>query len=421
MLKHILKMIKAQGRENAWVFTELLVVFVLLWWSVDTWLMQGITAHQPEGFSVDNVCKLTLAARPESSAAYIPYEKGSDEMGDNFLRIVDRIRTHPDVEAVTYCTAFSSPFTYASGQRMYWNDTVRSAVGLTYDVTPDYFRVFDIHTADGGSPSRLSEALSGGWIISKTLADNLSDGEQLLGKPLAFNKGDSTTYRVVGITAPIKKQGFDQPRPITFSELTEQDIRHSGEQQLTKVQISFRLRPGVKGSTEYAEAFKKEMKQGLAVGNFWLADVQYYPDIRHRFLDNSMQMNGRRLVVAVNVFLLVNVFLAVIGLFWFRVSRRKGEIGLRMAIGSTRRGVRSLTMGEGLLILTLIAIPALLICLNMAYIDLLSTEVMKVTFARLAAVSLLTWCILALVIILATWYPSHKAARLEPAEALHYE
>ena len=30
MFKHILKLIKAQGKSNAWVFMELLIVFILL-------------------------------------------------------------------------------------------------------------------------------------------------------------------------------------------------------------------------------------------------------------------------------------------------------------------------------------------------------------------------------------------------------
>ena len=55
------------------------------------------------------------------------------------------------------------------------------------------------------------------------------------------------------------------------------------------------------------------------------------------------------------------------------------------------------------------------------FAGLLSTEVMEVTVGRLLLVSLLTWLLLAVIITLAIWYPSRKAARLEPAEALHYE
>lgn len=421
MLTHILKLIKAQGKSNAWVFGELMIVFVLLWWSVDNCLMQGVTALQPEGISVENVCKVTLAVRPPTSAAHIAYPEGSEEVGKNFYRIIDRLRTHPDVEAVTFCSVYSTPFTYSTNTHIYWNDTVSSAHGLSYDVTPDYFRVFDIHPADGGSPEQLTAALADGWVITSTLVDKLFGDKRAEGMRLGYTKGDSITYRVGGIAAPVKKQGFDQPRDAVFVAVTEKDIYATSEEHLAQTHICFRLRDGVKGSADYAARFKKEMKQSLAAGNFWLTDVQYYPDIRAKFLDHSLEVNGRRLYVAINIFLLVNVFLAVIGTFWVRVNRRRGELGLRMAVGSTRRDLRRLVVGEGLVILTLVSIPALLICLNMTYVDFLSEEVMKVTFGRLLAVSLLTWGILAGIISLAVWYPSRRAACLEPAEALHYE
>lgn len=421
MFKHILKLIKAQGKSNVWVFIELLIVFILLWWSVDTCLMQGVTAFQPEGISVDNVCKVTLAVRPHTSTSYIKYDEGSEETGKNFLRIVDRLRMHPDVEAVTFCYPHSIPFNYSNNHNSYWNDTISVVNGIVYDVTPDYFKVFDIRPADGGSPDRLAEALSTGWVVSETMAKKLVPDGQLVGKRLSFQKGDSTAHRVNGITAPLKKKGFDQPQMIGFIAIPEKNIYTASEQDLARMQICIRLRSGVVGSSGYAEGFKKEMKQSLAAGNFWLADVQYYPDIRAKYLDSSLQMNGRRLTVAVNLFLLVNVFLAMIGTFWFRVNRRRSELGLRMAIGSSRIDLKRLVIGESLVILTLAAIPALLICLNMAYVDFLSREVMEVTFGRLLTVSFLTWGILAGIISLAVWYPSHKAAHLEPAEALHYE
>lgn len=421
MFTHILKLIKAQRKSNAWVFAELLIVFILLWWSVDSLLMQGITALQPEGISVDNVCKVTLAVRPHTSSSYIQYPEGGAETGDNFIRIVNRLRAHPDVEAVTYCNPHSLPFNYSSNNNTYWNDTTASTNGMRYDVTPDYFRVFDIQGADGSSPAQLTEALANGWVVSRPMTEELTGDGQLKGRRIAFNKGDSVTYLVTGISVPVKKKSFDQAGPLAFVNLQEKEIYKMSEKDLARLSICIRLRPGVAGSSDYAARFKGEMKQSLAAGNFWLADVQYFPELRRRFLDNSMQMNGQRLNIAVNFFLLVNVFLAVIGTFWFRVNRRRSELGLRMAVGSSRRDVRRLVMGESLLVLTIAAIPALLICLNLAYIDLLSREVMEVTFVRLLTVSLLTWGILAGIISLGVWYPSRKASRLEPADALHYE
>lgn len=421
MFKHIFKIIKTQRKSNAWVFVELLIIFILLWCSVDGFLMQGITALQPEGVSVENVCKVTLAVRPQTSASYIQYPEGSEEIGDNFLRIIDRLRAHPDVEAVTFGLPYAAPFNYTNSSSRYWNDTIASAQSYDYNVSPDYFRVFDIYTADGGSPELLTGAMSDGWVISQTLAEKLGGPDRREVRQLAHNKDDSVFFHVRAVSAPLKKKGIDQPLPITFIPIKEKDVYGESERELAITMICFRLRPGVAGSTEYADRFKKEMKLSLAAGNFWLADVQYYPDLRRRFLDNSLDMAGRRLNIAVNLFLLVNVFLAVIGTFWFRVNRRRGELGLRMALGSSRSNLRRLVMYEGLLLMTLAAIPALLVCFNLAYLELLSTEVMKITAGRLLVVSLLTWGILAAIICLAVWYPSRKASRLEPAEALHYE
>ncbi len=60
-----------------------------------------------------------------------------------------------------------------------------------------------------------------------------------------------------------------------------------------------------------------------------------------------MNTSGGKLDIAVNIFLLINVFLAVIGTFWFRVNRRRNELGLRMAVGSSRRRLQQLLIGEG--------------------------------------------------------------------------
>lgn len=420
MLKHILKLIKNQRKNNGWVFVELLIVFILLWRSVDTFLIQGIKSFQPEGFSVENVYKVTLAVRPHTSSAYIPYAEGSNEATTNLFRIIDRLKEHPDVEAVSLSSFYSMPFSYTNKTSTYFKDSV-GINSLVYEVTPDYFRVFDIRLSDGELFSHPAEAFSNGYIISSTLGEALFKTEAATGKYITETQGDSVRHRVAAVTAPLKKNGFDSFQNVLFRPLTNGELYKTSEQELTRIQICFRTRPGVAGSTEYANRFKKEMKKSLSSGNYWLAEVQYYADFRTRFLDNSIDMNGRKIDIAINLFLLANVFLAIIGTFWFRIIRRRGELGLRMAFGSTRSNIQKLVIGEGLLILTVAAIPALLVCINIAHMELISTDVLPITVGRFLLVSVLTWVILAAIITLAVWYPSRKASRLEPVEALHYE
>ena len=162
MLLHILKLIKTQRRSNTWVFIELLVVFVLLWYAVDRMTMSRITQAQPMGYSFEDVYKATLAVRPSTSASYITYEQGSQGAGEDFMRIIRQLETHPDVQVVGLANEASMPYTYMSNSDTYFQEKdsiYRNA--FDFSVTPDYFRVFDIHAADGGSPDELAFRYSG--------------------------------------------------------------------------------------------------------------------------------------------------------------------------------------------------------------------------------------------------------------------
>ena len=125
--------------------------------------------------------------------------------------------------------------------------------------------------------------------------------------------------------------------------------------------------------------------------------------------------------IAVMGFLLFNIFLGIIGTFWFRTEQRKGEMGLRTALGSTRFSLKGIMIAEGLLLLTLIAIPALLICFNLHVSELTKGFYMDYTIARFVAGFFITYLVMAVMIILGIWYPAHQMVRLEPADALRYE
>lgn len=426
MVTHILKLIKAQFRSNSWVLAELLVVFVVMWFMADYFLMQGVLMNRPVGFKLDNVYQAVVSLRPAESPSFIQYEEGSEEPLQNFERIIERIGRHPDVEVVGL-SYYSLPYTFSNMGDGIRRDSIRLNV-RNMMVSPDYLQVFGIHSAEGESPEEMARKLSElvstkDLMISGELARLLFDRTDILGKEV-YMSGDSIPKRIVVVTEPVRNDEYDAGDMNVF--FTRMDLtamqREWGmkESDFTDVQVTFRTRPG---STlpDYAQHFLKEMKLQLKAGNFWVSDIKRFENIRADFLANSKETNNRKLFSALGVFFLVNVFLAVIGTFWFRVNRRRSELGLRMAVGSTRSGIQTLMIGEGVVLLTLAALPALLVCANLVWMDLLSATVMPAGTLRFLVVSLITWATLALTIILATWYPSRKASHLEPAEALHYE
>lgn len=417
MIRHILKLIHTQRHNNGWIFAELMVVFILIWLMVDYFLVQGVLYSQPTGQSIDNVYKITLARRPSNSPSFIPYEKESEEPVNNILRIFDRIQHHPDVE-IACLSYYSLPYVRSNITGRCKNDTVFAGCVIR-SVTPAYFSVFGIRTADGREPEVLSQALRKGAVFSATLAERLYGTNDVRGRYYTIGE-DSVRYQVQEVSVPVKGNEYELPVSVRFELLDRYQIKDWTEERLAKLDICFRTRPGIPVAG-YAERFKKEMKQPLAIGNFWVSDVRAYEGLRREFLDNSVQASNAKVNLYIGIFFLVNIFLAVIGMFWFRVNRRRSEFGLRMSVGSTRRDIMKMMILEGLLLLTLMAIPGVIIGANLYWLGILPEKGMALSTGRFVAVSVITWVLLAAVIILAIWYPARKASRLAPAEALHYE
>ena len=185
-------------------------------------------------------------------------------------------------------------------------------------------------------------------------------------------------------------------------------------------EITFRIRPNVE-KAGFEERFMKEMRLNLQAGNFWVSDVECYNDIRDIYMERNSNSNGQQIISSVMLFLLVNVFLAVIGSFWFRVSRRKEELGLRMAMGSTRSGLMLYIVTESLLLLLIASLPAMLICANIVYADVIPASSAESPLLRFIVVSVITWLALAVIIVLGVWYPAYRASKVAPSEALKDE
>ena len=417
MIVHLLKIIRAQFRSNLWILAELMVVFVALWIMTDYFITQYTLYHRPVGFETDRVYRAVVSLRSSDSPQFIVYPEDSEEPKQNFDRIVERIRQHPDVEAVAL-SMYSLPYTHSNSMYDLRKDSVEQFVRM-YWVTPAYFQVFHITPAAGGLPEELEQRIQQpGLIISADIAQFFFHRTNVVDEELA---SEEDTMKIVAVTESVRNDEYNERLPYAWFSLMESP--RDGivpESTCVQMQITFRIRPNVE-TTGFEERFMKEMRHQLQAGNFWVSDVQSYNDIREQFLERTSNSSGQQVISSVMLFLLVNVFLAAIGSFWFRVNRRKEELGLRMAMGSSRTGLLRFTITESLLLLTLAALPALFICGNLMYADLVSASAADERLLRFFEVSLITWLLLAFIIVLGVWYPAQKAAHIAPADALRAE
>jgi putative ABC transport system permease protein len=122
------------------------------------------------------------------------------------------------------------------------------------------------------------------------------------------------------------------------------------------------------------------------------------------------------------VFLLLNIFLGLLGTFWFRTQQRRSELALFKALGANNANIFGREMEEGMLLLTLATIPAIIIDWNIAYAELIPRiDGLYLSAGRFIPTIVITYALIALMIFLGTLMPARKAMKIQPADALHEE
>lgn len=429
MLRMIWKQLWNNKGANAWISLELLLVFSLLWYIVDYLFVLGYNESLPSRRDINHTWQVGVALLPTDHPEYDAAEADSAALEANFLRLMDRIREAEGVEAVAVMNDCSTPVSGSYCSNEYRNpvDTARTMWGQTIGFDPrwDFFRVFR-HTDPEGNPvSTAGQDWSDprAAVLGKAMAEALFADGRAVGQEITDNYEGGGRYRILAVLGDTKRFDYLRPQPVIYTP-----FRVSADDCLDvviAVRSSDQIADGV-----FKDRFKQRMSKEARVGNFYLKNVKSFDKISAD-TDKSFGQTGTiRTYQSVMLFFLLNIMLCVMGTFWYRVNRRRGEVGLRMAMGSARSGVRRLLFLEGLSLLTVVALVASVVNAQLVYLGMLDTLGQASNamgyfpdrmVPRFLVTTLLTWIVLSLAILLAIWLPASRAARLEPAEALRYE
>lgn len=415
MINHIIKLIWNQRKSNSWLLGELLLVAVCLWYIVDYLLVVAYTFNMPVGFELDHTYKFEFNARENGSEGYLSPEEHPAKAGENLWEAVERIRRQPGVEVVSI-SRFGLPYNEMSNFLPLRRDTTSESVSCRIQfVTPEYFDVYRIRPASGNSGD-LKNLRGMTVAITEDAADKLFREEEETDRKV-YTNSNAEQVTIGGVTRSVRGSEFQRTGSRVYLDLSEATIKSAGPDFLPWLEVSVRVKP--EADRDFADTFMSKMSSQMEIGNLYLQNITPLSSIREDALrDGKGEMKTR---LSILFFLLMNIFLGIVGTFWFRTRQRQGEMGLRMALGSTRRQLRMTVLWEGIALLTLAFIPAILICLNITYINLIDTAVVDSSLLRFAGGLFITYLLIALMIIAGIWYPANEAARLQPAEALHYE
>ena len=341
---------------------------------------------------------------------------------DDLLRLTDRLRHCPGVEAVAL-SQNCFPYNEGSNSIDLGIDSVAVNVRLLW-VEADFFRVFRYAFTEEAEFAKVEAAFRNDEpVVSSNLTEGhpeLGGSASLLGREvLLLNYGKDVRRRIGAVGTPVRWSHFHTPSQwggaFAALPLNAKRLRNFGDPRYVTVS----LRVSEDADKNFAEKLMNDADRLYQVGNLYLLDITPFSHLRE--ICELEDMNEWKTQLCVLGFLLLNIFLGVIGTFWFRTQQRRKEVALRLALGSSRRGIFSCLMYEGVLLLTLAAVPAAVIAFNIGYAELVDVGKMPFDAGRFLPALALTWLLMALMIVAGIWYPAYGAMKVHPAEALHDE
>ena len=419
VFSYILHQIYNERRANWALLAELLIVSCIVWYNVDSSYVMFMRSAEPLGFDQTNCYNVGVSRLDADAVGYDPaHPVEPDITVADKLALIDRIRHDEDIEAAAYSLR-CDPYDGSSMFNRIHYDTLSTPVRILM-CEPDMIKVFRYKSVDGRTPEQLAAVLKdrnillGGEVFGMS-ADSLS---RLIGREMVIRSYDTLPRRLAGVIEPIKRFTWEEVKdtrvimmPMINYVLEENDF-------MTPV-ISIRVKDSrAKG---FEERFRQKIKgQKLRVGNYFVSDINSY-DRRQYDSESSIRQETRNSVVII-VFLLVNVFLGLLGTFWFRTQHRFSEIGLQKVIGATNTDITLRLLAEGVVLLTLAFLPSLLIDFGIGYhqlTDYYQGETQGT--GRFAVCAAITYALMLLIIGLGIWFPALRATKANPVEVLRGE
>lgn len=411
MFSHILKLIINQWRGNLWILAELFISFICIWQVGN--VFSSLLSHKlrDTGFDLEHVYRVTTAIREKDSPSYDP----DSPLTDNWKELVERVRRCPGVESVGLTSYTAFPYTGSTNGRSYFGDTTRTTA-LRGQLTPDVIRVLHI-TSPSPEVDLVKETSTGQtcFLVSPQAMEQLYDKNTVRCRIYTKDERDKAYPGI--LCSYLTNEYADNNDNRALWEIWSEGrmIEKNANKDLTML---IRVHPDA--DHDFRETFLSTMRAQLTAGNLSIVNLTRMEEYRTYILNLSSinLMYGAGYFLA--AFFFICAFLGIIGTFWFRTESRTSEIGLRMALGATRRQVRWQMIGEGLMLLGIVWLPAVIVSyvLRTAVWDnetLLSDTVLFITLTAVTTVLLM------LLIVAGIWIPARQASRINPVDALHYE
>ncbi|MCP5110894.1 MAG: ABC transporter permease [bacterium] len=341
--------------------------------------------------------------------SFKPGTQGYDEVRARsfYRRVLEEGQSLPGVEAATLGEVPPLNVTimrrvFPAGQGELSED---GAPVMTSIVGADYFETLGIPMVQGRGISQQDQADTlPALVVNQTMAEKLWPGQDALGQQVRFGDRPDVDVTVVGVAR--------DARYVTLGEAPEPYMYLPLEQRFA---AGMTLYARTSGDPRQVLERVQETVQALDP-NLPLVGVETGQDILTEALWGPR--TGATLLSIYGVLTLLLSAVGVYGVIAYRVAQRRREIGIRLALGSSRLSIFAALLRHGL-ILALVG-SAVGLVLAVASSRLITSLIFGISAAdplTLVASILL----LVLVAALASYLPAWRATRTDPVSALRAE
>jgi len=241
-------------------------------------------------------------------------------------------------------------------------------------------------------------------LVTKHLDEKYFNGDAV-GKVVSnkFNK-----YEIIGVVDEFKRSDYEQPCDAAFFFSNQGSIKAWAMYS----DLLVRVKPGQ--SENFLKLAESELMTVIDP-KFWVITTQNSLE-NMRVAQNHQSEQKRLLGLMIACFVIINILLGVIGILWYNTNLRIHEIGIRRALGSTKRKIGVLLVAENLF-MGLVAILAV----SLVFIQIPSIQFFSVERPVMLLSVAISIVIMIGLILFSTWMPVKIASKIRPAEALKTE
>jgi putative ABC transport system permease protein len=394
MFKHLFKMIWNKKKQNFLLMSEMLISFLVIFAVCTLAVYYYRNYKNPMGMEYENVWAVSYENSFQTGNA------DSLEIYNETLR--QTLQSMPQVKKVSFCGS-NTPFSNSTSQ----NGTSYNGRHLN---NVNYYLVDD-HYKD----AMHLDMLEGRWfdkqdavyrnrpiVINNSFKKFFFGSESAIGK-LVGDADIAHRMKVIGVVEDVKMKGdYVGAGTATYNRIDTSNVLRIGKMMIN-------VAPGADAAFE--SRLYKTMANYMKTANI---EIEHLTDKRKTI--NNFALVPMIVLSIVACFLIINVALGLFGVLWYNINKRRGEIGLRRAVGATGQSVSAQIVAETMILATLSLFIGTFFAVQFPLLDVFDLPSGVYITAILLAIAFIY-----LLVFVCALYPGRQAAGIYPAVALHEE